>query len=322
VAPPSSVTFALETSVAANWRLVKRMDGLYLYSADFVFYAVYDLTTSAWKFYTLDWTDVTATCGLSAPTAEQTVCFSSAAEYDVLRQLTFESYEVLMRSCTLGADATLAGMPFVISLDATIDVAGHRLAIPAAAAARAFGATVTSSAAGGVLELNVPAGETNAVDWLSIAGGNKLQLWKTGAGRLSMEKANQSFGANGAVSCVVKEGVLAKKNATSTYFGAQYSTIRVEDGGQVDVMGGMYWDYNYRISGDGPDGKGALVCGETKTGFYMPSTTYAHLRGIELEGDATIGGDKMWALSFYNDGAHTITFNGHTLTIGKNTYVY
>ena len=87
-------------------------------------------------------------------------------------------------------------------------------------------------------------------------------------------------------------------------------------------MGGMYWDYDYRISGDGPDGKGALVCGETKTEFYMPSTTYAHLRGIELEGDATIGGDKMWALSFYNNGAHTITFNGHTLTIGKDTYVY
>ena len=322
VAPPSSVTFALEASVTSNWRQVKRMDGLYLYPADFAFYAVYDLATSAWKFYTLDWTDVTATCGLSAPTAEQTVCFSSAAEYDALRQLTFESYEVMMRSCTLGADATLAGMPFVISFDATIDVAGHRLAIPATAAARAIGGTVTSSAAGGVLELNVPAGETNAVAWLSIAGGNKLQLWKTGDGRLSMEKANQSFGANGAVSCVVKEGVLAKKNATSTYFGAQYSTIRVEDGGQVDVMGGMYWDYDYRISGDGPDGKGALVCGETKTGFYTQSTTYAHLRGIELEGDASIGGDKMWALSFYNNGAHTITFNGHTLTVGKDAFVY
>ena len=321
-APPLSVTFKLDTALPEGWRMVIRHDGLYLYPTDFPYYAVYVSGKSSWEFYTLDWVDVTATCGLAEPTAEQAVCFSSVAEYEALKQLAFSAHEVLMRSCVLGADATLTGLAFAIDADATVDVAGHKLSVPASVATRSIGGTVTSSAAGGVFDLNVPSGETNVVSWLYITGGNKLQLWKTGGGRLSMEKAGQSFGENGVVSCVVKEGVLAKKNATSKYFGAQYSTVRVEDGAQVDIMGGGYWDYDYSIAGDGPDGKGAIVCGETKGDFYAKSTAYAHLRDIVLDGDAAIGGDKMWALSFYNNGAHNITFNGHTLTIGKNTFVY
>ena len=321
-APPASVAFQLESSLSAGWRLVKRIDGLYLYPADAAFYAVYDSSTSGWKFYNLDWADVTASCGLSVPTAEQTVCFSSAAEYVVLRQLTFESYEVMMRSCTLDADAALTEIPFVIGPDAIIDVAGHKLTAPASSAACTVGGTVTSSAAGGVLELNVPGGNTNAVVCLAITGGANLQLWKTGAGRLSMEKENQSFGANGVIACVVKDGVLAKKNANSAFFGAQDSTIRVENGAQVDIMGGMYWDYDYHIAGDGPDGKGAIVCGVNKSGFFLQSTTYAHLRHIVLDDDASIGGDYKWALSFYNNSNHNIIFNGHTLTVGKDNFIY
>lgn len=318
--PPSSVTFKMDSSFTAGWRLVVMHDGLYLYPVGFPIYAVRDVSSSTWKFRELDGTDVTATCGLTAPTAEQIVCFSSVAEYEALKQLTFASREVVMRSCSLEDDTTLDGLAFTIDPDATIDVAGHKLSMPTECVA--VGGTVTSSVAGGVLELSVPEGRACALGRLSIAGGNKLQLWKTGAGRLSMEKGGQSFGANGVVSCVVKEGVLAKKNATDKYFGAQYSTVRVEDGAQVDIMGGGYWDYDYSISGDGPDGKGAIVCGETKSDFYAKSTSYAHLRHIVLDGDAAIGGDKMWALSFYNNGAHNITFNGHTLSVGKDAFVY
>ena len=320
--PPELVSFQLDSAHSANWRLVKRIDGLYIYPADFPFYALRDIASSSWKFYRLDWTDVTASCGIAEPTDEQTVCFSSAAEYDALKALTFSSREVMLRSCSLSADASFTEIPFVISSDATIDVAGHKMTAPATAAAHAIGGIVTSSAAGGVLELNASQGSTNAVIFLSLTGGANLQLWKTGAGRLSMEKSAQSFGANGAVSCVVKEGVLAKKNATSTFWGAQYSTIRVENGAQADIMGGMYWDYDYHIAGDGPDGKGAIVCGVSKSGFYNQSTTYAHLRHIVLEDDATIGGDYMWALSFYNNGTHNITLNGHTLTVGNDNFVY
>ena len=319
---PAAITFQLDASVPANWQIVERADGLYLYPTDCVVYARRDLESASWRFYKYDWTDVTDTCGLSEPTKDLAVCFGSVAEYEALKQLTFDAFEVVMLSCVLDENATLTEMPFIIDSGAVIDVAGHMLSILASSAESSPWGTVTSSVGGGILALDVPEGQTNVVTSVLLTGGANLQLWKTGTGRLSMERKDQSFGANGTISCVVKAGVLARRTGAGKYWGESYSMVWVDAGAQVDIMGGWWWDYDYCIAGNGPDGKGALVSGIYNPGCYIQSTDYAHLRSLVLADDAAIGGDNIWALNFYNNESHPVIFNGHTLTVGEDNFVY
>ena len=190
------------------------------------------------------------------------------------------------------------------------------------------------SAGAGVLEVDVPEGETvtnSGITFsgsvkmnvhkigkgtgITFSGSVKMNVHKIGKGKLVMSKTGHtSFGARFATSLVVKEGIV-DKTAGSATCGAQYANIIVEDGGQLLIGGKGYWDYNYEIAGDGPDGRGAIVNDTEVSNPWTKSTSYGYIRNVVLDADATIGGSKSWGLQFYNYSATTMAMNGRTLTL-------
>ena len=176
-----------------------------------------------------------------------------------------------------------------------------------------------TSAGAGILEVDVPEGETVTNSSITFSGSVQMKVHKIGKGKLVMSKtAHTSFGAKFATSLVVKEGIVDKTTGSATC-GAQYANIIVEDGGQLLIGGKGYWDYNYEIAGDGPDGRGAIVNDTNVSSPWTHSTSYGYLRAVKLAGDATIGGSKSWGMQFYNYGAQTMTMNGRTVTFAGTT---
>ena len=240
------------------------------------------------------------------------------------------------------ADYTLTGDESVnetltVNAGVTVDVAGHKLTVQGITGT----GTVTSSAAGGVLDICIP-GSTDSfvLDSTTISGGANMQVWKTGAGFLQLLKVNAGFGTGtqatpGPVSFVVKEGRVKKGNDTGAdspnggntfYCGAGYSTIKVERGGQFDIGGRITWDYNYDIAGDGPADapvKGALI--NTVQPSQNPWTWVSHrgyLYHVTLSDDASIGGSCIWTLNFWDSpGSYPpkLNLNGHVLTFTSGT---
>ena len=170
------------------------------------------------------------------------------------------------------------------------------------------------SAGAGVLEVDVPEGETVTNSGITFSGSVQMKVHKIGKGKLVMSKVNTGFGARFAPSLYVKDGTVDKTPNGATC-GAQYANITVEDGAQLLIGGKGYWDYNYNIAGDGPDGRGAIVNDTEVSSPWTKSTSYGYFRNVVLDADATIGGSKSWGLQFYNYGATTMTMNGRTLTL-------
>ena len=198
-----------------------------------------------------------------------------------------------------------------------------RLACTSNSGAQFDNVSVIGREGGSVLEVNVPEGETSENNNVAITGA-RLQMHKTGKGTLVMNRENTGFGVggrySGSVSMVVKDGTVKKSTVEGRgSCGAQYSTIKVENGGQFDLAGRTYWDYDYIIEGSGPDGSGALVNNTTVSSPWATSSNRGYLQRIALSGNATIGGTQPWALLFWNYGAEPITLNGHTLTIVGTT---
>ena len=89
---------------------------------------------------------------------------------------------------------------------------------------------------------------------------------------------------------------------------------------QLLIGGKGYWDYNYEIAGDGPDGRGAIVNDTNVSSPWTHSTSYGYLRAVKLVDDATIGGSQSWGMQFYNYGAQTMTMNGRTVTFAGTVF--
>ena len=250
--------------------------------------------------------------------------------------MTIEGDHVFAASETLSEDVTVTGTATFAS-GVTVDVAGHRLTVHGIAGP----GTVTSSAAGGVLDLCIA--DTCVLDSTTITGGANMQVWKTGAGFLHMMKVNTGFGTGGSqtslgpVAFVVKAGRVKKGNDTGNdspnggdamYCGAGYCTIKVERGGQFDIAGRTCWDYNYDIAGDGPEDapvKGALINTVEPTGYPWTwddngKGNRGYLYNITLSDDASIGGSCIWTLNFWKShGKYPpwLKLNGHTLTFAS-----
>ena len=184
-------------------------------------------------------------------------------------------------------------------------------------------ATLNKASSGaGVLEVDVPEGETVTNSGITFSGSVQMKVHKIGKGKLVLSKtANTGFGARFFPSLYVKEGTV-DKTAGSATCGAQYATITVEDGGQLLVGGKGYWDYNYNIAGAGLDGRGAIVNDTEVASPWTKSTSYGYIRNVVLTGDATIGGSKSWGLQFYNYSATTMAMNGHTVTLAGPVVLY
>jgi len=236
---------------------------------------------------------------------------------------------------TLTDDETVDAA-LTVNSGVTVDLAGHKLTVKGLGTGTG---TITSSVAGGVLEINVDSGVTVDNTAVALTGGTNLQVWKTGAGTLNMTKENTGFGGSGVVSLVVKAGVV-KKNPNNTKracCGARYSKLVVENGGQIEIGGQGYYDYDYEIAGSGPDGKGAIANKTTVSTLYSGSTYYGawwtnkdtgYLRNVTLSGDATIGGTQDYGMLWYSAArggsyqAGTLTMNGHTLTYNTSATLY
>jgi autotransporter-associated beta strand protein len=173
------------------------------------------------------------------------------------------------------------------------------------------------SAGASVLTVDVPDGAV-VTNTTALTGTVQLKVHKTGKGKLVMKTANQGFGARDLTSLVVDEGIVDKTSGDATC-GVQYSMIEIQDGAQVQIGGIGYWDYNFRLVGSGPDGRGAIVNDTTVSSPWTKSTSYGYLYNLQLAGDATIGGSQSWAMSFYNHQANTMTMNGHTVTYAGTT---
>ncbi len=232
---------------------------------------------------------------------------------------------------TLTDDETVDAA-LTVNSGVTVDLAGHKLTVKGLGTAAG---TITSSAAGGVLEIDVDSGVTVDNTAVALTGGSKLQVWKTGAGTLNMTKENTGFGGSGVVSLVVKAGIV-KKNPNNTKracCGAQHSKLVVENGGQINIGGTGYYDYNYELAGSGLDGRGALVNDTQVTGYNNNGAWYmdknqGYLHNITLTDDATIGGSQTFGMLWYAAArggsyqASTMTMNGHALTYKMSATIY
>ena len=354
--PGTDLTFVQDPStISSNWELSRRSDGLYLkYLGGLPFYATRDLANNKWKFYDTDWNELTVAGLPTEPTADMTVCFSTPAEYDYLKTATFQRRSIMMRGTwSLASDMDLQGLDFVLDSNVVIDVKGHHLTMWGKSLGEgAKGGEISSSVAGGILELNVPQDGNEVLKNVTLVGGTdrstksghpqnpNLKVWKTGAGRFSIEKEQTLLGVevgdaqrspSSVVTFVVKGGVLAKgSKKRGLFFGRRYSIVQVEAGARVDVYDRTSWDTNYEIAGNGPDGMGVFAVSSlppSDWGFMAPGTDGSPkgcMHHITLMGDASVDANvnNSWPLSTYNNVNHELTFNGHTFTVGLTECVY
>ena len=341
VVPAEDVTFSLvcdgQTAEERNLTIVVKSDGLFVKSTLTPSYALRDLAAGRWNFYLEDgsefpggWTE--------GVTGEIEVRFSSFAEYQAIKELGVSPSRFLLTALNLPEGTAFYdmgdGMDFAVAAGLTIDVKGNRLRLPPSAVGGITAFSVTSSVAGGVFDIWVPEGTTINNTKVTITGGNKMQVWKTGGGKVNMLLNNPGYGTGGTstvigpVATIVKEGYMKKGNdngsdspngANACFCGASYCIIKVERGGQFDIGGRITWDYNYDIAGDGPEGaalKGALInTVQAKTNPWHHQDNRGYLQNIMLSDDASIGGNVIWALHWwYAAGDSYLYMNGHTLS--------
>ena len=341
VVPAEDVTFSLvcdgQTAEERNLTIVVKSDGLFVKSTLSPSYALRDLAAGRWNFYLEDgsefpggWTE--------GVTGEIEVRFSSFAEYQAIKELGVSPSRFLLTALNLPEGTAFYdmgdGMDFAVAAGLTIDVKGNRLRLPPSAVGGITAFTVTSSVAGGVFDIWVPEGTTINNTKVTITGGNKMQVWKTGGGKVNMLLNNPGYGTGGTssvigpVATIVKEGYMKKGNDNGSdspnggdacFCGASYCIIKVERGGQFDIGGRITWDYNYDIAGDGPEGaalKGALInTVQAKTTPWHHNDNRGYLQNIMLSDDASIGGNVIWALHWwYAAGDSYLYMNGHTLS--------
>ena len=191
-----------------------------------------------------------------------------------------------------------------VEIDGIIDLAGHTLTVGDLAGT----GTITDSEGGGELHVSVPAGFDVENDGITLAGS--LKLVKEGAGMLVGAKAGQTYTGGTLVSAGRAKCAVADRP-----WGAALSLVTIADGATFDWAGAFTQNgsaYNFALAGSGTDGNGALV----STGLQN-TWNVSTIANMELLGDARIGGYGGWGFSNVNGSwdAHTLTMNGHTLSI-------
>jgi len=269
----------------------------------------------AFSYYSASMEAVSAPAGGMNDTIS--ILFGSDADYQKLKTIPTEVAKA--KGLALEANLTLSTATdwstYGFDLNGkTLSLAGVQLKVSSMPGT----GTITATSANSVLNVNVPSGLVTTNSAVTLTGGNKLQVWKTGAGTLRMDMANTGFSASGSTSMVVKEGFVNKGSGATC--GAAYSRIVIENGAQLDINGRNYHDYDFTISGTGPDGLGALVC-RTSDGNPGWTNGTGYMRNISLGADAKIGGTTPMSLTWWNSNANATTLNGHTLSLG-NTTIY
>ena len=95
--------------------------------------------------------------------------------------------------------------------------------------------------------------------------------------------------------------------------------VEVQSGGTIDMNGHPEMRYFFKLAGDGVDGNGALINTGNEVG-----TGKANVSGIELAGDASIGGTGNFGIiaGSYNPTVLNFGANGYTLTKKGGNTIY
>ena len=301
---------------------VARTDGLYVKSTVVPAYAVLDMEaeTPDWVFYDVNGTVVPD--WEEGVTADMQVRFASYEEYLAVLAKNVSPFEYLLTgSFTLpegsGTADMASGFDFTPGPGVTIDVAGRSLALPDSMVAGTSPFTVTSSVAGGELEVTVAGGTTLTNSVMSLTG--PIKLTKKGAGTFVGAKAGQTYTGG----TFVDAGIL-QSGAYNGAWGPDRALITVIDGAGFDwgnmVNGTSAAAYSFALEGEGPNGAGAMTSTPNLGAIYAQNL----IADMELTDDAKIVVGKSvgtaWSMigfSYLNGASneHLLTLNGHTLTI-------
>lgn len=104
---------------------------------------------------------------------------------------------------------------------------------------------------------------------------------------------------------------------TATSVASSTRRVEVQSGGTIDMNGNSEMRYFFKLAGNGIDGNGALINTGSEVG-----TSKANVSGIELAGDASIGGSGNFGI--IAGGYETTVFDlaGHTLSKKGNNTVW
>ncbi len=225
---------------------------------------------------------------------------------------SFAAEHTVSGAYTLTANEDWTGDSVTLERGATVDLAGHNLAVGVVALGSGSGtATFTDSSAGtGELRFTIPSGAT-FTKTADIAITGSLALVKDGPGTLLWNGGT----LDAAIPITISGGVFKNGVTTADVFGSS-GTITVNGTGQFDLNfrstnGGASPVLNktFYIEGDGPDGSGAIVNTAASGGYA------AHLSHVYMTGDATIGGTARVEC---RGAGYGISGAGYTLTV-KNT---
>ena len=225
---------------------------------------------------------------------------------------SFAAERTVSGAYTLTANEDWTGDSVTLERGATVDLAGHNLAVGVVALGSGSGtATFTDSSAGtGELRFTIPSGAT-FTKTADIAITGNLALVKDGPGTFLWSGGT----LDAAIPITISGGVFKNGVTTANVFGPS-GTITVNGTGQFDLNfrstnGGASPVLNktFYIEGDGPDGSGAIVNTAASGGYA------AHLSHVYMTGDATIGGTARVEC---RGAGYGISGAGYTLTV-KNT---
>ena len=302
---------------------VARTDGLYVKSSVVPAYAMLDMEaeTPDWVFYGADGNVVSD--WEAGVTDEMQVRFASYEEYLAVAAKGVSPLEyVLSGSFTLPAGSGTCdmsgGFDFTPGPGVTIDVAGWTLILPDSMVAGTSPFTVTSSVAGGELEVTVAGGAAVTNTAMSLTGS--LRLTKKGAGTFVGAKASQTYTGGTFV-----DAGIAQSGAESGAWGPHKAVITVADGASFDYAGQVQNStstaYSFVAAGTGVGGRGAICTSVPCTTYYFYNQNYT--ADMELAGDTLMtiptSTDAGTMLGFRYKGnvsdMHYLTMNGNTLTV-------
>ena len=302
-----AMKFADGTDTAEQRELVLelRPNGVYVKSTATPDYAIWDVEGNRWRFYKND-VEMAWNGGVGESIQ---VRFSTAAEYAGLltNNVTPSAYVLTTNQFTNAAGATLDlidGIRFFFEAGTVIDVNGGTLKMPASitdGGAKAF--TVTSSAEGGVFEINVPEGETVNNTAITLTGS--LKFVKSGPGLFVSARGQNYTGGNELRGGTVKVSLNATQQAA---MGASGKNILVGEDATLQLEG-QVWFTVYKIILDG---------GTLQTGFSEALGRYtggAIFGNTTLLADSTFRTTESGTLRLWGASVNAINLGEHTLDV-------
>ncbi|MBO4287234.1 MAG: hypothetical protein J5985_03590, partial [Kiritimatiellae bacterium] len=273
-----------------------------------------------WKFYSLEMDEI-ASPSLSLPDATVTVLFGSAAEISaLLADRTANGWTAggcKMTDFTVASDGYTfpAGFGFVPVEGATLDLAGHDFALPAAMRDAGVAFTVTDSSAagaGGRLLFDVGDGAVYTNELVTLVGS--LELVKTGAGEFFAAKTGQTYTGGTAVS----NGVfMVGGNGDTGVLGAG-GALTVGAGATVEMNGTInFLDHPLVLAG------GTLAnSGKKSNNSDVVPTTDSTFSNICLTANSTVLLNSRYGFSNQQgDGRVRLDLGGNELNVSfKNDY--